>query len=156
MTRYIGDIYVSLLDRVLNKVEINQTTGCWEFQGGKNNLGYGMIRDDKKMRTTHRVSYEEHTQTKIPKHLVVMHSCDNPCCVNPAHLSLGTRQDNMRDMVNKGRAKPYGGIGHGMLGKKMPTTLCPHCNRNMPNNTYERYHGNNCKQKNSINRLSTN
>jgi len=155
MTRYIGDMNVSLLDRVLNKVEVNNTTGCWEFCGGKNNLGYGMIRDDKKMRTTHRVSYEEHTNTKIPKHLIVMHSCDNPCCVNPAHLSLGTRQDNMQDMINKGRAKPYGGIGHGMLGKKMPRTNCAHCKRDMPNNTFSR-HLTTCMQKNSINRLSTN
>ena len=75
MTRYIGDTTVSLLDRVLNKVEINHITDCWEFRGGKNNLGYGMVRDDKKMRTAHRVSYEEHNKTKIPQHLVVMHSC---------------------------------------------------------------------------------
>lgn len=158
MTRYIGDIHVSLLDRVLNKVEIDNNTGCWEFQGGKNNLGYGMIRDDKKMRTAHRVSYEEHNNTKIPKHLIVMHSCDNPCCVNPAHLSLGTRTDNVRDMINKGRGKLFGGNGphYGMTGKKMPTSHCPHCNRDISNNTYSRYHGNNCKQKNSINRLSTN
>ena len=156
MTRYVGDMHVPLLDRVLNKVEVNTTTDCWEFQGGKNNLGYGMIRDDKKMRTAHRVSYEEHSQTKIPNHLVVMHSCDNPCCVNPAHLSLGTRQDNMQDMVNKGRAKPFGGPGYGMLGKKMPKTKCPHCSREIANNAYPKFHGNKCKQKNSINRLSTN
>jgi hypothetical protein len=147
MTRYVGDMSLSLLDKLLNKIIIDTTTNCWEYQGGKNNLGYGLMRDGKKMRTAHRVSYEEHSQTKIPSHLIVMHSCDNPCCVNPAHLSLGTRQDNMQDMVNKGRAKPYGGPGYGMLGKKMPTTKCPHCSRNISNNTYERYHGNNCKLK---------
>lgn len=144
MTRYVGDMYVPLLDRVLNKVEINNTTGCWEFQGGKNNLGYGMVRDNKKMRTAHRVSYEEHNQTKIPKHLVVMHRCDNPCCVNPQHLSLGTRSDNMKDMVKKGRGKVF---GDGMRGKKQPTTNCPHCSRDIANNVYSRYHGNNCKSK---------
>lgn len=154
MTRYIGDTSVSLLDRVLNKTTINQYTGCWEFTGGKNNIGYGMVRDDKKMRTAHRVSYEEHNNIKIPQNLVVMHSCDNPCCVNPQHLSLGTRQDNMQDMINKGRHKPFNGTG--MLGKKMPKTNCPQCNRDIANNTYARYHGNNCKQKNSINRLSPN
>jgi hypothetical protein len=153
MTRYIGDTSLSLLQRLLNKIEINNTTNCWEYQGGKNNLGYGMIRDDKKMRTAHRVSYEEHSQTKIPSHLVVMHSCDNPCCVNPQHLSLGTRSDNTRDMLNKGRGKIY---GDGMLGKKQPKTICTHCKQLVPNNALARYHGNKCKQKNSINRLSTN
>ena len=153
MGRRYGDCG-TLIERLLDKIEINNTTGCWEFQGGRNNLGYGMIRDDKKMRTAHRVSYEEHSQTKIPSHLVVMHSCDNPCCVNPKHLSLGTRSDNTRDMINKGRGKSFGGMG--MKGKKMPTTKCPHCSRNISNNTYGRYHGNNCMQKNSINRLSTN
>lgn len=153
MGRRYGDCG-TLIERLLEKIEINKVTDCWEFQGGRNNLGYGMIRDDKKMRTAHRVSYEEHSQTKIPKHLIVMHSCDNPCCVNPQHLSLGTRSDNTRDMINKGRGKSFGGTG--MKGKKMPTTKCPHCSRNISNNTYGRYHGNNCMQKNSINRLSTN
>jgi hypothetical protein len=152
MTRYIGDTGLSLLQRLLNKIEINATTNCWEYQGGKNNLGYGMIRDDKKMRTTHRVSYEEHTQTKIPSNLVVMHSCDNPCCVNPAHLSLGTRKDNTQDMLQKGRGKQY---GDGMLGKKMPTTPCTNCSRSIANPVYRR-HLTSCMQKNSINRLSTN
>lgn len=152
MTRYIGDMYLSLLDRLLNKIKIDPTTQCWEYQGGKNNLGYGMIRDDKKMRTAHRVSYEEHNNTIIPSHLIVMHSCDNPCCVNPAHLSLGTRTDNVRDMINKGRGKMFGGNGphYGMTGKKMPTSHCPHCNRDIAVNTYGRYHGNNCKQYTSV------
>jgi hypothetical protein len=139
-----------LLDRLLNKIEIDNNTGCWEFQGGKNNLGYGMIRDEKKMRTAHRVSYEEHSQTKIPVHLVVMHSCDNPCCVNPQHLSLGTRRDNTMDMMNKGRAKPFGGIGKGMTGRKQPKTKCPHCNRDIANNAYVKFHGKKCKQKQII------
>ena len=146
MTRYIGDISLSLLDRLLNKIKIDNNTGCWIWQGGKNNIGYGMIRDEKKMRTTHRVSYEEHTQTKIPSHLVVMHSCDTPLCVNPQHLSLGTRSDNSKDMMRKGRGRPFGGPGYGMLGKKMPKTTCPHCSKEVANNAYPKYHGNNCKQ----------
>lgn len=144
MTRYIGDIGLSLLDRLLNKIKIDNNTGCWLWQGGKNNLGYGMMRDGKKMRTAHRVSYEEHNNTVIPQNLVTMHSCDNPGCVCPHHLSLGTRRDNVQDMMSKGRGKPFG--GRGMLGKKMPKTKCPHCNRKIANNSYARYHGKNCKQ----------
>lgn len=135
----------TLLDRLLNYIIINQQTNCWEWQGGKNNIGYGMMRDGKKMRTTHRISYEEHYDTKIPDDLVVMHSCDNPCCVSPHHLSLGTRTDNIRDMIDKGRHKPFGGVG--MLGKKHPTTICPHCSRTIANNVYGRYHGDMCNSK---------
>jgi hypothetical protein len=127
MSRYIGDTNVSLLNRLLNKIKINQTTDCWEFQGGKNNIGYGMIRDGKGMRTAHRVSYEEHNNIHIPANLVVMHSCDNPCCVNPQHLSLGTRTDNMKDMLSKNRQRPFGwkpGTPGLRKGIKMPKVLC--------------------------------
>jgi len=152
MTRYIGCTELSLLEKLLNKIIINQTTDCWEWQGGKNNIGYGMIRDGDKMRTAHRVSYEEHNNTIIPKNLVIMHSCDNPGCVNPQHLSLGTRKQNTQDMLTKGRGKPWGGNGGGMTGKKMPTTICVHCNNSIPNNTHGR-HANSCLQKLSINRI---
>lgn len=138
---------LSLLDRLLNKVEVNDITDCWEYQGGKNNIGYGMIRDDDKMRTAHRVSYEEHNQKKIPKYMCVCHTCDNPICVNPAHLWLGTMQDNIDDMIRKGRAKTFGGITGGMKGKKQPRTICPHCKRDIANNLFNRFHGDNCKQK---------
>ena len=148
---------LSLLDRVLNKIIINQITGCWEFTGGKNNLGYGMIRDGKHMRTAHRVSYEEHTQTLIPATLVVMHSCDNPCCVNPAHLSLGTRTDNMKDMLSKNRHRPFGWVpGNPGLrtGVKLPRVTCEHCKQIIATNSYARYHGDKCKHKQvSINRI---
>lgn len=139
---------LSLLDRLLNKIEIDNITNCWVWQAGTNNIGYGMIRDGKKMRTAHRVSYEEHNQTVIPNNLVVMHSCDNPKCVNPVHLSLGTRSDNTQDMIKKGRGKPWGGTG--MLGKKQPKTVCPHCNRAIANNTYPKFHGKKCKQFQTI------
>lgn len=138
----------TLLERLLNRVVIDNKTNCWLWQGGKNNIGYGMIRDEKRMRTTHRVSYEEHNQTKIPSHLIVMHGCDTPACCNPKHLSLGTRSDNTKDMIQKGRGKPFGGIG--MTGKKHPKTLCPHCNRNIANNVYVRYHGEKCKLKQTV------
>lgn len=138
---------LSLLERLLNKVIINEQTDCWEWQGGTNNIGYGMIRDEKKMRTTHRVSYEEHNNVKIPRYLCVCHSCDNPICVNPNHLWLGTMKDNMDDMWRKNRANIFGGAKAGMLGKKQPTTKCPHCNRDIANNVYGRFHGDNCKHK---------
>jgi hypothetical protein len=148
MGRRLGDSG-TLIERLLEKIKIDEVTNCWEYQGGKNNLGYGMIRDEKRMRTTHRVSYEEHNNVKIPPGLCVCHKCDNPKCVNPAHLWLGTHKQNSKDMLAKGRAKPFGahlGPG-GMSGKKQPTTHCPHCNRLIPNNVYARYHGDKCASK---------
>jgi hypothetical protein len=154
MGRRLGDCG-TLLERLLEKLIVDEVTDCWVFQGGKNNIGYGMIRDEKKMRTTHRVSYEEHTQTKIPQGLLVLHKCDNKSCVNPQHLWLGTHQDNTDDMMNKGRHNPWGGASYGMTGKKQPRTTCPHCNKNEANNLYARYHGDKCKLKPSINTLCT-
>lgn len=143
MARPKGNL--SLLDRLLNKVVINDLTDCWEYQGGKNNIGYGMIRDEDKMRTAHRVSYEEHNNVKIPKYMCVCHTCDNPICVNPKHLWLGTMMDNINDMIQKGRQKCFGGTG--MKGKKQPKTLCVNCNREISNNLFSRYHGDKCKDK---------
>jgi hypothetical protein len=135
---------LSLLERLLSKIVVDNVTDCWVWQGGKNNIGYGMMRDGNKMRTTHRVSYEEHVG-KIPPRMCVCHSCDNTLCCAPHHLWLGTLKQNSQDMLRKGRGKPFGGTG--MLGKKQPKTLCPHCNRSIANNIYARCHGDKCKLK---------
>lgn len=104
------------MDRFWNKV--NKTDTCWLWTGCTNGIGYGLIRIDTKLYSTHRFSYELHFG-KIPVGIHVLHSCDNPLCVNPEHLFLGNQKDNMRDMMNKGRKYiPYGnnfGIGNRSL-----------------------------------------
>lgn len=81
-------------------------TPCIEYPGCKDRQGYGKIsrRREGKLRwfRAHRLAYEE-AHGPIPEGLVVMHACDNPPCINVEHLSLGTRADNVRDMVSKGR-----------------------------------------------------
>lgn len=94
----------TLEERFWDKVSIASKNACWLWKANKNNKGYGMIRLGGLQRKVlaHRVSYEIH-KDKIPENLVVMHSCDNPGCVNPNHLFLGTMLDNAQDKVKKGR-----------------------------------------------------
>lgn len=87
--------------------KVDQTGPCWEWTGYKNHLGYGrtyMTLPDKshKLMTVHRLAYV-HFNGPIPEGFVVMHSCDNRCCVNPSHLKVGTQYDNIHDMIDKGR-----------------------------------------------------
>lgn len=76
---------------------------CWIWQGAKNKKGYGFtsLPGGKKI-TAHRASYIVF-RGEIPTGMLVCHKCDNPSCVNPDHLFLGTAQDNTSDMIKKGR-----------------------------------------------------
>lgn len=75
---------------------------CWEWSGTLNNKGYGNLTIDKVPVRAHRISWEIH-HGKIPDRIRVLHKCDNPKCVNPYHLFLGTQKDNISDMWKKGR-----------------------------------------------------
>jgi hypothetical protein len=68
----------------------------------KSKKGYGVMHIGRKLLSTHRISYEIHIG-KIPAGMCVCHKCDNPQCVNPSHLFLGTNLDNTKDKMNKGR-----------------------------------------------------
>lgn len=87
-------------ERLLAKAEWAGT--CLLWTGAMHPRGYGTIRKDGKWKKAYRVSYEVH-HGPIPSGMVVMHSCDCPRCINPAHLSLGTQLENVRDMFSKGR-----------------------------------------------------
>jgi len=127
--------------RFNKKYVINEDTDCWEWTHALNNIGYGMFRwATNKMRTAHRVSYELH-KGPIPNGLFVCHTCDNPKCVNPEHLWVGTRKDNFDDMVSKGR------FVQGMLGKKQPLSTCKHCGIVAPCNIIGKLHNDKCKHK---------
>lgn len=97
-----GDTPVDKFWSKVKKVE----SGCWEWQGSKNEGrngagGYGVFQYAKKRWLTHRFSWFLAHGQDSPMH--VLHSCDNRRCVNPGHLIEGTHQDNMDDMVSKGR-----------------------------------------------------
>lgn len=94
---------VSDIDRFMSKVVI-QPNGCWEWQGVKDHRSYGVLSGDlgKQFKKAHRWSYWYHKGH--PGDMFVCHSCDNPSCVNPEHLWLGTHQDNNNDRILKDRS----------------------------------------------------
>ena len=103
-----------LLTRFWNKVDKRPGHGpkgdCWLWRGSCSSFGHGNFRVGDKVDGAHRFSFELH-RSAIPDGLFVCHSCDNPPCVNPKHLFLGTRLDNHGDMCAKNRhTKPKGEI----------------------------------------------
>jgi hypothetical protein len=92
--------FVSVEDKI--KKYVNKTNTCWIWVGCKDRHGYGKVSVQGKVVLAHRAIYEFFSN-KIPTGKLLMHSCDNPACVNPEHLSIGTHQDNYDDMIRKGR-----------------------------------------------------
>lgn len=113
--------------------------GCWNWQRQKEKGGYGKFRTafNSKWYKAHREAYR-HFYGSIPSGLHVLHKCDNPSCVNPSHLFLGTHLDNILDRVRKGRTRnntpklDFCRQGHPLIDSNRLGTLkkeCKECHR---------------------------
>lgn len=108
----------SIIERFWAKVNLSGPvhpvigTECWEWTAANNGLGYGVFR--ARQRYAHRFSWEVHVGP-IPNGAFVCHRCDNPGCVRPNHLFLGTAQDNSSDMVAKSRQRQEEGHPHAKI-----------------------------------------
>ena len=124
---------------------VEKTDSCWLWTGSTNKYGYGLTHrggpNQATTRRAHRMAWEL-CNGPIPKGLWVLHKCDNPPCVNPDHLFVGNRSDNMKDAAAKGRNCTVG---------KSRLTHCKHGHPFSPENTYIRRYGHRgcraCRQK---------
>lgn len=108
--------------------KVDKSGDCWLWTGARECHGYGSIgvgsRSDgtRRTRLAHHIAYElEHGE--IPANQCVLHRCDNPSCVRPEHLFLGTQQDNVADMVSKGRQNLGARNGNAMLNDEIVATI---------------------------------
>lgn len=107
-----GKDYTSLED-YLKKNHAKNSDGCWVWTGNFSRKNYGFVGNfslAKKLKIymAHRLSFFVY-KGEIPNGMLVCHKCDNPSCINPEHLFLGTHEDNMRDMDSKGRRRVHKG-----------------------------------------------
>ena len=104
--------------RFWEKVRIRGPDECWPWTARRNEDGYGQFslrrgenRCENSMYAAHRIAWTI-ADGSIPAGLSVLHHCDNPACINPSHLFLGTQKDNIADAVYKGRMRAPSGDDH--------------------------------------------
>lgn len=114
----------SLIDRFEDFYVPDPNSGCWLWIGVSNAQGYGHFKipdqyGEWRTVKAHRAAYQLYRGVEVPSNMQLMHKCDTPCCVNPDHLEIGTRNDNQQDMARKGRGtKSSIGLPWGVMQPK--------------------------------------
>lgn len=86
-----------------DKFSAEPMSGCWLWTAASDKHGYGMLWNGKRMDRAHRMFYVESSGKNIDG-FSILHDCDNPACVNPAHLHIGTQAENMKEKAQRGRS----------------------------------------------------
>jgi len=128
---------MDIVEKLLSRIKVN-AAGCFEWQSYRDEDGYGRIRFDGSRSGAHRVSYRVF-RGDFPRELLVCHHCDNPCCINPAHLFLGTVLDNSRDSKSKNRHAHGASLSH--LTDEQIVEMVSKYNANVPTKELEKEFG---------------
>lgn len=94
-------VYCSVICQIRPRIRFGGPKECWEWQGAKNNHGYGQIRINGAHMYVHRAMFEACHQRPISKGRSLLHSCDNPSCCNPSHLREGEQSENLQDAAKR-------------------------------------------------------
>lgn len=107
----------------------NPQNGCWEWSGALDPRGYGVMWFARRSRGVHRIMAHLFLGLPWKSDLDVCHKCDNPKCVNPVHLFIGTASDNMQDSIAKGRmgSKTHCKLGHQLTRSPRGAKVCLTC-----------------------------
>lgn len=113
MTNVVSLTSIDALPRFWGKVASpRHVDECWVWSGSKSRDGYGLFGNGEKTERAHRFIFRM-TFGPIGRGMVILHKCDNPSCVNPSHLAIGTQAENVADMRRKKRAVNVNGERHG-------------------------------------------
>ena len=141
-----------MAERFWAKVDKRGPDECWPWTAYRNPCGYGVMSDEGgrsgRNRPASQISWEIENGSPFPEGLYALHHCDNPACVNPAHIYAGTQLDNMRDQVRRRRhfrhAQTHCVRGHdltdpdNLITQKLPARHCRACRRIISLRTYYR------------------
>ncbi len=134
----INNVTKEQLRRIAKRIKTTtDTDDCWEHSYAPDKNGYATIYINYQKYRLSRFIYEYHYQEDIPKNMLICHSCDNPKCVNPKHLFIGSHKDNMKDMVNKNRQAKGENQGTSKLTTIEVETILLDCLNNKFNNMSE-------------------
>lgn len=124
------------VERFWDRVHKGGRDDCWPWTGWKDRDGYGALSVSGRFTRAHRFSYRLHFGD-IPEGMLILHDCDNPSCVNPRHLIIGSNLDNMQDKERKGRGRRVHGEQH--VNAKLTTKMVLEIRRLYATGRYTQY-----------------